>query len=715
MDFGLLMISKVKDIIPIQEAMENLSAIASIDLNAPGPIGILNRTRLVVDEEEFNGTDVQWLSGEGSEAILEILDTTFRAIYHHLVFLTESSEMDWENERQLRAIAAMVALAGECAVKMEKYLLYRLGKPVGKISERTEYQALQHFYQRHFSKKIQQTEPHEVDDEKLADIEVVRRDQDYELFYIRHEDGTPYFKRDLIRHVRINCDFNSEGETFEEDPLLRVRAMIDRDLQASAGQILGDCHAPIAELYKNLRKLSENECAKSLSQAVVALLLAANPRNLLQNSSGKTSLQYFEDFHMFLRRSLKTDEYQKWIAYPPEKGDKTPQMLLNVAHSLCDSFFHRLGGVKLESIGLIHRTMRKGTERKKGGAKKGETIWSQLLFDDENFRELLSKFPNGPLFKILDLIREEENENQHSFFDPIAQDNLPSKLFILETSEKPIDVLRIPSPTRQSHIGKAEVIDEFKGLLRSYQTAKPARIHLMIQLQDRDSWKEASRCRSLENLQKNAEFSSTFTLITLPKSGDFYSQTGAYLEKSNAADFLKSFHSQLSTPDTSGYYLPPRFNASDLQKFAHTALPFIHTHFFDQKNTLTRQNREDFIEIFNSLLILKVIEKIEPDSISFTCKDAIDTGAAATATLYALIKLLTTGFDGNADQDYFRWILYTPALFIRERAIDPERMMRTLSALERLDAGLTEHEKSIGKHLTDLYSSQFIKGLKIRN
>ncbi len=707
------MVLKLRENIPIQEAMDNLAAIASIDLDAPGPIGILKRTRLVTDEEEFAGTEVQWLSGEGSEAILEVLDATYRSIHHHLVHLMESPEMDWENEKQLQAVAAMMALAGESAARLEKYLSFRMGKAVPKISERAEYQALQHFYQHHFSKRVKSSEPHDVSQSELSNIDVVRRDQDYEFFYIRHEDGTPYFKRDLVRHMRLNCDFDSEGETFEEDPLLRVRAMMDRDLQASAGQILGDCHATIADFYKILKKVTENDLALSLSSALLALFLASNPRHLIQNSSGKTSLQYFEDFHKFLRRSMKTPEYQKWIAYPPEQTEKAAQTLLHLVHALCDSFFHRLGGVKQESIGLIHRTMRRGTE-KKGGSKKGESIWTQFLYDDENFRELLAKFPNGPLFKILDLIRHEE-EDQITPFDPIGQDNLPSKLYEMDRNGMPIEILRIPSPTRQSYIQKAEVLDEFRGFLRSYQTAKPARCHLMINLQDRTTWKESSRCRALEGMQKNAEFNAVFTLLTLPKSTDFYYQNAEYLNLNQAHDFITALLDQLKDAEQCGFTLPPQFKHEALNRFAEKALPFIHRAFFEKKNSLTRRNREDFIEIFYHFLILKVIDEIEPASISFTCKDAIDTGAALNASFFAFIKLLTADLNDRADQDYFRWLLYTPALFIRERAIDPERLNRTLSALERVDAGLSEDRKAILKEVDELYGPKFLKSWSIKS
>lgn len=706
------MAPKIREHIPIQEAMDNLAAMASIDLNAPGPIGIWKGSRIVVDEEEFQGPDLLWLSGEGSEALLEVLDTTFRSLHHYLALLMESAEMNWDDEKQIRGVSAMIALAGECAVKMEKYLALRMGKQIGKIHDRPEYQALQHFYLHHFSKRVKSQEPHKVEENPLSDIQAVQRDRDYELFYIRHEDGTPYFKRDVVRRMRLSCDFEALSDTFEEDPLLQVRAMIDRDLQASARQILGDCHASIVDFYKNIKKLTENDLATALNFALTALFLAGNQRNLLQNSSGKTCLQYFEDFHRFLRRSMKTPEYQKWIAYAPEKTEKLAHLLLNLTHSLCDSLFHRMGGVKQESIGLIHRTMRRGTEKAKGGAKKGETLWTQFLFDDENFRSLLAKFPNGPLFKVLDLIRDEQEEDQMIPFDPIGQDNLPGKLFEIDVNGHLIDLLRVPSPTRQSLINKVELLDEFRGVLRSYHTAKPARRHLMINLQDRSSWKEASRCRVLEALQKNAEFNPVFAIATLPKDTDFYYQNNEYLNMNSAPEFLSAFTKQIAHFESNGFTLPTGFKEGDLHRFTEEALPLIHRHFFDHKNTLNRRQREDFIEIYYHLLILKIIDKVEPNSLSFTCKDAIDTGAALNASLFAVLKLLTTGLEDKKDQDYFRWLLYTPALFIRERAIDPERLNRTLSALERIDSALAN--KSALKEVEGLYSSEFLKNLRVK-
>jgi hypothetical protein len=725
---------KLKEIISIQSAMDNLAAIVSMDMENPPPLGVIKKHRIVTSEEELGSENVEWLSAEGADTILEILDLTYYAIHQHLLKLYENAEMNWEEAKSRKGIAAMMTLVGESTSKMDAFLKFRLGKaPDQSIADREEFKSLQNFYSRHFAKKFdggiegdvawenewnQNKESDLLDFSKsgLKDFETVRKDFEYELFYIRNEEGNPYFNAELLRNIKLSCDFDLDGESFEEDPLLKVRAMQDRDLHASAGQILGECHSAIQEYYKIAHKLEENELGQSVGMALIALFLAANPRYLIQNTTGKSCLQYFDDFQKFLRRAMKTSEYQKLIAYP-DNSDKISQSLLYLVHLLSKSFFERVGGVKLESIGLIHRVMRKGEETKQKEKQpliKGETLWNQFLVDDEKFRALLAKFPNGPLFKILDLIREEQEEDAMIPFDPIGQENLPSRIYEVQRRGKRIDILRIPSPTRQALIHKVEVIDEFKGFLRSLSQEKPAQRHLLINLQDRTSWREYGRCRALETLQMHAEFNHELVVLTLPKDTDFYHQNNEYLNLNRAEDFLKIFAQQLSAPEEYGYFLPAPIKKPDLAHFVEMVLPAIHELFFHNKNTLSRRNREDFIEIFYQFLILKCIDMIEPSSISFTCKDAIDTGAASTASFYGFIQLLTGDISSKSEQDFLRWLLYTPALFIRERAVDPERLNRTISALERIDGERGELKK-IAKTFGAFYHPDTFKTLSAKH
>ncbi len=722
---------KIKETIDIQDAMDNLAAIAGIDLANPPPLGVVNRVRIVTTAEDFGPEVAEWLSEEGTGVIVEVLDLTYRSILHHLRKMYQDPGMNWGSEKVRKGIASMMDLVGESPKKMERYFALRLGSAVSSdLVEREEYKALQKFYTRQFVHKfpvpIEGAASWDLEWEEnsstvlldathtgLKDFETVRRDLEYELFYIRNENGEPYFNAELLRNIRLSCDFDLNGESFEEDPLLKVRAMQDRDLHATAGQILGECHGPIIDYYKISHKVEGNELGQSLGMAILALFLAANPRYLIQNTVGKSCQQYFIDFHRFLRRAMRSTEYQKLIAYPPDKTDKISHLLLYLTHALARGLFERVGGIRREAIGLIHRAMRRGEEIKQKGKEKllrAETLWTHFLLDDEKLRTLLSQFPNGPLFKVLDLVREEKEENAIIAFDPIGQENFPSRVYELRMKGKKIDVLRIPSPTRQSLIHRAEVVPEFCAFLR----AVPSAAHLMINLQDRTSWKEYARSHTLETLQLNAEFSHQLYVLTLPKYTDFYYQINEYQNLNAASEFIQALKEQLFSGESCGFFFPSQIKMAEMVHFADGVIAAIHQHFFHGNKQLTRQNREDFIEIFYQFLILKCIETLKPTSLSFTCKDAIDTGSAELAIFYGFITLLNSDFSDREDVEFLRWLLYAPALFIRERAIDPERLHRFLSVLERLDKELKEHHATILKVFEKSFGSQFLKSLEVK-
>lgn len=603
------MAKKVKDTISIETAMDNIAAAASLDMN--GPIAIVD-SRLITSQEEIPEGETPWLEAEGADPVTEILDQTYRALFQHVLETEEDPE-------------TLMELVAESAHKMDAFLASR-GQKEPSITERKSFNDLCKLYKERFEKPIENVET------VFEDTATVLSDKDYELFYIRNADGEPYYTPELLRHIRVNCQLGPDKH-FEEDPLLKVRAMQDRDLHASASQIIHDCHHTMEDFFKISKDLEDNKLAEALGMACVALFLASNPRHLIQNTEGKSAFAYFEDFQQFLRQSMQTAEYQKKIAYP-EQNDGVAQLLLTLTHHLCRALFWRLGGVKLESIGLIHRVMRQGVEekqKKKETLPKGATFWEQLSLDDENYRTYLSAFPNGPVFKILDLVREEGDAIP---FDPLIQGNLPSRLFELEKGNRKIACLHLPAPIRQYSIDKVEIADEFRGFLRASKKQK----HLLVNLADRNSWKEAARSKSLERLQSNAEFGPALTVITLPNKVD-----------------LKS----LRLEEGSSYFFPTAIRHEIL--------------------TLANEmEKQGLTEGLHELIVLKCIELSGCTSFSFTSKDAVDSGATETAALYGLVQ---RDFSSKQEQDFLRWLLYTPALFIRERPVDIEAFNHTISLL----------------------------------
>jgi len=681
------MAPKVSEIISVKDAMDNISSIASINMESPPPIGIVGETKIVTNEEETELDEIRWLSAEGSDVLLSVLDNTYRSVYQYLRTLHEKNGVNLEASIEKEGISAMMSLVGESAQKMDAYLAFRFDLKLPKIAGRESFQILQQFYHEKFSGGKEAWEstwakeksPLKANGSELRDFESLLKDREYELFYIADEEGKPYLSDRLLRNIKLTADFDVDGASFEEDPFFQVKAMHDRDLQATAGQILGQCSEEISLFYSVTKKTFGFSCARNLSQALIALFLAANSRHLLQRTTGKTCSQYFHDFQKFLREALSSPEYQKWMTYPPEEARE--RLLVALAHKLCFSLVVRSCGVKQEAIGLIHRTARRGGELLPKDLNGGKGSWNQLLFDDEKMRTLLDKFPGGPLLKTLDVIRSEQEEGVLIPFDPWIQENLPCSLYSLKKKRQAsINVISFGAPTCQAKISRAEIIDEFRGFLR-YLAANQKR-HLLINLQDRLSWQESARSRSLERLQENSAFSSSLLVITLPKNTDFYHQKGSYKDLDDADEFISNFKEQLQNPQESGFFFPPKWNQKELLKFTDKTLDQIHNTVFEGMEMLNRQMREDFIEIFYQLLILETIDRFNVDSMSFTCKDAVDTGSYASGLFYGFLKGYEGDLETKENLDFLRFLFYWKALSVRERAPGAERFFRVLSALE---------------------------------
>jgi len=139
----------------------------------------------------------------------------------------------------------------------------------------------------------------------------------------------------------------------------------------------------------------------------------------------------------------------------------------------------------------------------------------------------------------------------------------------------------------------------------------------------------------------------------------------------------------------------------------------VHSLFFAKKETLTRKNRLDFIELFYHFLTQQIIEWTQPDLISFASKDGIDRGAAAAAGFYLFLRLFSdTSNWKKEERDQLLSILYAPALLVRERLLDIQRLHRMVSALSLLEAALTTDRKALFRALSPRIALQRLHSLE---
>lgn len=719
---------KGKAEISVVEAVDNLSHMAEIDLSVPeGPEKPLELTE---EQNRDRINTISWHAPEYFSYNRERVKDTFGAITKYLKDLFEKDKAQLKDEEVQRGVQAIMLLAAEAAQKVDNYT--EIFKEGGEsVVELGEYKELQHFYLTKIVPNIPKVVEAEgkwheewgagVEEDKigvhkggLKDLESIRADKEYELFLIRREDGHPFFNRSLLHHLQLigQFDFMFRDPT-RENPLSRVPMIQDRDAHHASREILHLASAHINEFYKEALKFKQMGFVSEINKALMALMLSANTRNLMQTAIGKSSLSYYSDFRFYLRRGLQTKEYQRFISHPPDQSERFLNALINLSHVLCTSFFLRTINKK-EMTAFIRMLIERGAKDRITQSQTSSplSMWNALLDQDDNIRHLLKQHPNGPLLMALRLFTK---ENQLRGFDPIAQQNYTGLIYTMSGEGIYSSCIRLPSPTLQQFLNKADIIEEFCGFLRDIGSPKKSQKHLLINFQDRTSWLEHARCAALEGLPKDSEFSKVLISITLPKNTDFYMQTGNYFDQNGAKEFKKEFKEQIASAEQCGFYFPQEVDQKALLKFTDDALNAIHSVFFADKETLVHKNRLDFIEIFYLILTLKLMEIFKPDTFSFTSKDAIDVGATESAAVFAFLRMMNDSSPwSKAEKDLLLWMLYAPALAVRERVIDVQQMNRMTSALCAVNAELEAHSRQVIDACSKLYQIPFFKGLKFQ-
>ena len=109
-----------------------------------------------------------------------------------------------------------------------------------------------------------------------------------------------------------------------------------------------------------------------------------------------------------------------------------------------------------------------------------------------------------------------------------------------------------------------------------------------------------------------------------------------------------------------------------------------------------------------ALIQLKIIEVVNPGSISFSCKDAIDIGMPASCELFLLLKLLNQRPLSEREEDYLKVLLYCPAISYRGRILFADRFSRLNSMTKCIEAALEEQgeklfHQAIAKEIGSLF------------
>ncbi len=700
----------------ILEAVDNLSSMAELEVE-----------EAKVEKKESTDEAIRlnvnkWLDPRNEQKSLNSAKSTFKALHRYLehVYAKESKSLkDTEMQKGVRSI---IALANEAAFKLDQCRAVFGGKV--SVTETKEFKDLIEFYEKKILKRFEEVMRSEEEWEEewggqedaadiqrrgLKDLESVTRDRDYELFHLIKEDGTRFYNRNLIRHIRLVADFDQLISNVDgNDPLLKVRVVQDKEAQLTAKSIYTHLGNDLDRWIRRAGKFREDPFVQSFFRAIMALLLAANKYNMITQTTSKPSISYFADFQHYLRATLYNVDYVSIIENPPEELDSFYDHMIELVHKVCYYLFvHKED--HSEALSLFTKILRLGEEKaSEKSTRSSLSIWNEILDDHERLHRELTKFPSGPLFKVLDIIHDGPPED----FDPYLHDDRPSEKFNLHLGKNHIQVITMGCPTRQVLIHKADVIPEFLGFLRHLK--KNSQKALVINFQDRTSWKEYARCAALEGVQTHAEFRFEIDVITFPRDTDFMQQSDPYLKVNNAEEFKQNLFEQFKSEEECGFHFPKYFKRDELHEFAKVAIDTIHSIFFGNKEILARKNRLDFIELFTQILIYKFMIISQATHLFFTAKDGIDIPAIASATTFALSKILGGSSEWHQEEkESYSAYIFLPALLVRERSVDLRLLSRSVSMLSVVSAELEVSRAAVQKTLNMLLGTSFCEKLSV--
>lgn len=691
------------------DAVETLSNIADMDLDRE--MGITEDHELNIQDQKLTYRTVHWLGEQNANHSIDLITDKFRSILNYLKNFYSKDYALVKDPKAADGIKTIMVLVGEAAKKLDKYTAMFHMVQTQSAQELKEYRQLQEFYlskiahtidegilgkwilalsQRTLKKrKPLETKPPVLKGHKqpltkhvFVDLESVKKDTEYELFFLRKEDGSRFFSPRLVRNIKLVCDFgNYFNDAKADDPLHDMELILDRYIQSSAKSLFNTLHSVINRFYREGLVYRQNELVEGLNKTIMSLMLASNVNNLKKNDPTKSCTEYFFDFQRFLREVTQSREYQKLSHQNPDKASPFSKCLLETVQAISCGFVTSMQGLT-EVSPVINRWMDEArSDNKELQKQPNGTLVDHLRNDYGLMSKFIKRHPNGPLIKVLESLER----GTYHFFDPCWQHNLPSQLYSLYLNDQRMICLHMPSPTYQEFINKASVNEEFKAMLGALSgNYMMMSKFLLINLQDRTSWKEHFRCAALEELQRMHQFESNFTVVTINHDTEFYNQLSPYNEENQVELFIEHFVDHLND-ESSGFYYPKEIKKALFADFVTDMLKSIHKIFFGGKNVLTRERRMDFIQIFYLFLEMKIIELVKPDAFSLTCKDGIDSGSTANALLFCFMKMLSEENMTEEDYQILNVILYGPSVIVRERAVMPERFNRMLSALKVIE------------------------------
>lgn len=626
----------------------------------------------------------------------ERIKNSFDVLSKYLNALYSSKQMLLKDKDYLSSLKAVMVIAEEAYGKLDL-----VSKIFGQSKEAlgaSEFSTLFDFYLKKVNFKVEhivgQAFRNAELEQKIADtdlrgirnLEVIRKDKEYELFFIKDEDGQNHFSKNLLRHAQLLGTFDELFLSFSgEDPFIKMKYVDDRLKQKRFLQIRNKIQGKVDYFIKESYRYKKHPFVSLSVQSLMALFLASNPAFVLQNDPAKACFEFTNDLFLFLDSLVNKPEFYKTEIRNQLLQDKGVLGAQGLVKAMLSELFFSSSDPSVIAEYLYVFANKPHLEQ-----FAPMSFFDQLLSFDQSLRAYLLNFPSGPIMKALDFMKEEIKPQK---FAPMRS-KLPENSFDFCTKHKTISVVHLPSPTIQKDILFAEIDPFFESLLTTIKDSKS----LLIDLEDSQDHYAKARLRALFK-----DVSDSLEVVNIPRKGMFYEQTDVHAFIEDAEEF-KGYFAQLAF-EKDHLYGQCGLNAKKLGKLVN----FIHETFFDKKQRLDMKDRLNFIELSNLMMGLALIDEHDIDNLFIVCKDGIDHANAYSLSLYGFISLIN--HDNLLNEKTFELFvssLLGPSMMLRDRLIFEDSLVRMCSMLTFVHAKIANDPKIIKKlqeefsHLVDL-------------
>ena len=677
--------------ISIIAAVETLSRIAELELSST----LKDVTLLIPDENEsVVMKTVRWLHKKNAERMREIVCENLRVVLSHLRHFYATAKDRFSAKESFEGIRTIMLLVDEATENVDKYSRVFLGTFQGGVRQTKEFAKLCSFYRKKivpifsdqrlaswvsglsarqlFAKMIAPTLLREG--RLLLEAERMARDLDYELAFLKQPRGEPFLTPHLVRDLQLYSDVSegvrAKSEGLEEE----IHALSNFQAATEVSYLLRSAYPFVDAFFRLAHQSSDQPLVRTTYSPCIALF-AASLYSMYHTPVAKGLLEYFDDFRYLLQQLVYLPEFQKLLAYPPTDERTWQYRAFRLVEELSARIFKGapISREMNKALQVIsHQAIEKYGTFKTAGSPLSERL-SELAKSMFQFIGERRDSASG-------LTMRKVRENKWCSYEPLLSESIPTHLCDLCWGQRVIPIIRMPSPTHQEYVNSSQLSEVLQVAIRQKLRA-PSRT-LFINLQDPENWREQARCSSIDELGNREGLDYHFFTITLSRNSSFYEQDGPYESASSLRSFTTNLHGQLMAAMRNASSLPAE---EDWGGFLETCISTVESFVFDGKHALPRSHRQVFIDVLQGLLILKLIDTWQPDTIIFSCKDGLDLSLSSIGTLFGLLTWLHDREVSEEDMSWLRVILFGIPLVQRARPIFHEccyRLIRNLVKLE---------------------------------